>query len=278
VIGPRSFLEYASYRYLKVAIGVLAVAIVAFLLVDPPGGRSGGSWVGLALGTLSAGLVFWLMWLGVRKREFASTGAPVRGWVSAHVYLGTILLILVPLHSAFEFGWNVHSIAYALLCVVVASGLLGVAFYALVPTAMTRNRNNITLEAMLERIAEIDAECRIAAEGLPDYYARAVVTSIDETRIGGTIRAQLSGADPDCGTARALASLQHSDIDLSREGKAQERKLIELIARKELLLKQIRRDVRYKGLLDLWLIVHVPFAFATCAAVVVHVFAVTWYR
>jgi hypothetical protein len=156
--------------------------------------------------------------------------------------------------------------------------MIGVAFYSLVPTSMTRNRNNITLEAMLARIAEIDSECRIAAEGLPDYYARAVVTSIDETRIGGTLRAQLSGSDPDCGTARALKSLRASDIDLSEDGKAQERKLIELIARKELLLKQIRRDVRYKGMLDLWLIVHVPFGFATCAAVLVHVFAVTWYR
>ena len=54
--------------------------------------------------------------------------------------------------------------------------------------------------------------------------------------------------------------------------------LVELLARKELLLKQIRRDVRFKGLLDLWLIVHVPFAFATCAALLVHVFVVFWYH
>ena len=136
----------------------------------------------------------------------------------------------------------------------------------------------LTLEAMLARIAEIDSECRLAAEGLPDYYAQAVVMSIDQTRIGGTFRSQLSGMDPDCGTARALKTLRMSDIELTGDAKAQERKLIELIARKELLLKQIRRDVRFKGLLDLWLIVHVPFGFATCAAVAVHVFAVTWYR
>lgn len=278
MIGPRTFLEYANYRYLKIALGVLLVAIVALVLDAPAGGRSGGSWLGLFLGVLCAGTVFWLMWLGIRKRDFASTGAPVRGWVSAHVYLGTALLLLVPLHSAFEFGPNVHTLSYVLLCVVIVSGMLGVAFYALVPTAMTRNRNNITLDAMLERIAEIDSECRIAAEGLPDYYAQAVVMSIDETRIGGTIRAQLSGIDTDCGTTRALRSLRNSDIELSDDAKAQERTLIELVARKELLLKQIRRDVRYKGLLDLWLIVHVPFGFATCAAIAVHVFAVTWYR
>lgn len=278
MIGPRTFLEHERYRYLKIAVALLIGSLVVYIVDDPPGGRSGSSWTGYGLGTIAAATIFWLMWLGVRKRDYRATGAPLKGWVSAHVYLGTVLVFLVPLHSAFEFGMNVHTLAYALMCVVVASGVLGVGFYALVPTSMTRNRNNITLEAMLERIAEIDAECRLAAAGLPDYYAQAVVTSIDETRIGGSLRAQLSGRDADCGTTRALRRLRTSEIDLEGEGKAQERKLVELIARKELLLKQIRRDVRFKGLLDLWLIFHVPFAFATCAAVIVHIFVVFWYH
>ncbi|MFK7896033.1 MAG: hypothetical protein AB8G23_09375 [Myxococcota bacterium] len=278
MIGPRTFLEYQNYRYLKIALALLALSIGVFAFDDPPGGRSGSSWTGYGLGTIAAAIIFWLMWLGIRKRDYRATGAPLKGWVSAHVYLGTSLLLLVPLHSAFEFGLNVHTLAFALMSVVVLSGILGVAFYALVPTSMTRNRNNITLDAMLERIAEIDSECRIAAGGLPDYYARAVVTSIDETHIGGGFRAQLSGNDPQCGTTRALKSLRTSDIDLDGEAKGQERKLVELIARKELLLKQIRKDVRFKGVLDLWLIVHVPFAFATCAALLVHIFVVFWYH
>ena len=278
MIGPRTFLEYQNYRYLKVSLVLLLLSIGVYAFDSPPGGRSGSSWTGYGLGTISAAIIFWLMWLGVRKRDYRATGAPLKGWVSAHVYLGTSLLLLVPLHSAFEFGMNVHTLAFVLMCVVIFSGILGVAFYALVPTSMTRNRNNITLDAMLERIAEIDSECRIAAGGLPDYYARAVVTSIDETRIGGGFRAQLSGKDPSCGTTRALKSLRTSEIDLDGEAKGQERKLVELIARKELLLKQIRKDVRFKGLLDLWLIFHVPFAFATCAALIVHIFVVFWYH
>ena len=173
MIGPRTFLEYRSYLYLKVAIVVLFASLVAYVLDEPAGGRSGSSWTGYALGTVAAGTIFWLMWLGVRKRDYRATGAPLKGWVSAHVYLGTALLFLVPLHSAFEFGMNVHTLAYVLMCVVIASGILGVAFYALVPTSMTRNRNNITLDAMLERIAEIDGECRLAAAGLPPDEARA---------------------------------------------------------------------------------------------------------
>jgi hypothetical protein len=228
VIGPRTFLEYQNYRYLKAAIAVLSISLLAFALDDPAGGRSGSSWAGYAIGTICAGTIFWLMWLGIRKRDYRATGAPLKGWVSAHVYLGSALLVLVPLHSAFEFGLNVHTTAYALMCVVVFTGILGVVCYALVPTSMTRNRNNITFDAMLERVAEIDAECRLAAEGLPDYYAQAVLLSIDGTRIGGSFREQLLGADADCGTSRALRRIRSSEIDLETDAKSQERKLVEL--------------------------------------------------
>lgn len=278
MIGPRSFLEYAHYRYLKAAVALMLASIAVYLVEDPPGGRSGSSWTGYGLGTLAAGLIVWLMWLGLRKRSYRDVGPPLQGWTSAHVYLGTSLLLLVPLHCAFEFGANVHTLAYALMCGVIATGIVGVGLYALVPTSITRNRNNITLDAMLERIAEIDADCRVAAENLPDHYAKAVITSIEETRLGGGLLAQLAGRDPDCGTARALASLRSSEIDLQGDARLQELKLIELVARKELLVNQIRRDVRMKGLLDLWLVLHVPLAFATVAAVLVHVFVVFWYH
>jgi hypothetical protein len=278
LIGPRSFLEYASYRYLKVAVVLLLGSLAVYWVEDPPGGRSGSSWTGYGLGTLAALLIGWLMWLGVRKRSYRAVGAPLQGWTSAHVYLGTSLLVLVPLHSAFEFGANVHTLAYALMCGVIATGIVGVGIYGLVPTSITRNRNNTTLDAMLERIAEIDADCRVAAESLPDLHANAVITSIEQTRLGGGLRAQLSGRDADCGTTRALRSLRSSAIDLEGDARLQELKLIELIARKELLVNQIRRDVRLKGLLDLWLVIHVPLAFATCASVLVHVFVVFWYH
>lgn len=278
MIGPRTFLEYENYRYLKLATGMLLVALVVYALDDPPGGRSGSSWTGYGLGTLSALIIVWLMWLGVRKRRYRAIGAPLKGWTSAHVYLGTALLLLAPLHSAFEFGMNVHTLAYALMSGVIVTGILGVACYTVVPTWITRNRNNTTLEAMLERIAEIDSDCQVAAANLPDFYANAVTTSINETRIGGGLLAQLSGRDETCGTRRALDSLRDSGRDLVSDARSQELKLLELIARKDILVRQIRRDVRWKALLDLWLIVHVPLAFATCAAVLVHVFVVFWYH
>jgi hypothetical protein len=51
-----------------------------------------------------------------------------------------------------------------------------------------------------------------------------------------------------------------------------------LLRRKVALLAVVRRDVRYRALLDVWLWLHVPLAVATLAAVAVHIFVVFYYR
>jgi len=67
VIGPQSFLGYRDYRYLKVALAGLAFSLIAYAIDDPPGGRSGSSWAGYSVGIISASIIFWLMWLGIRN-------------------------------------------------------------------------------------------------------------------------------------------------------------------------------------------------------------------
>ena len=73
------------------------------------------------------------MLLGVRKRRYRSGTGSLQGWTSAHVYIGTSLLVIVTLHTAFEFGWNVHTAAYALMVLVIDSGFIGAS-----PTCIAR--------------------------------------------------------------------------------------------------------------------------------------------
>lgn len=271
-----SFLVYGRYRHLKLALLLIGVSLAAYVAHAPVGGRHGSSPVGYGLGILCAALVLWLLAFGVRKRRYASSGASVRAWLSAHVYLGATLVFLVPLHAAFELGWNVHTLAYALLCGVVLSGMIGVGVYAAVPTLMTRNRPGEKLTAMLQRIAEIDGECRSLSRDLDDRFSRAIALSIEETRIGGGILRQLSGREPRCGTSQALLAIKQQ-AGSSGSTKEAVSRLIELLARKQVELQRVRRDVRLKALLDLWLLVHVPLSIATLAAVATHVFVVLYH-
>jgi hypothetical protein len=54
-------------------------------------------------------------------------------------------------------------------------------------------------------------------------------------------------------------------------------RLMDLLAQRKQLLDRVRRHVRYKAWLNIWLYVHVPLAFAVLAAVIVHIISVFFY-
>jgi hypothetical protein len=275
--GPQSFLGYRRFRHAKLAVVLIAACIGVYVWDEPIGGRSGSTWVGWGLGGLASGLMLWLLWFGVRKRSYFSTSSSLQSWLSAHVYLGLSLLVIVPLHSGFEFGWNYHNLAQMLVLVVIVSGLVGIGMYARVPDLMTRNRRGQKIDTLFEQLADLDAECASVALTLPDFYARATETAINETYIGGGWLRQFSGRDPRCGTARALRMVQDHRAELGNEQRANIARIVELFGRKLALLERIRRDVRYKALMDVWLFFHIPFAVASVIAVAVHVFIVFYY-
>ena len=133
----QSLLAYAKYRWAKIAVVVIAAAIVAYALDRSPHGHYGGSALGYTLGTIGALLIVWLTYFGVRKRRYSSTSGTLLGWLSAHVYLGVALLVIATLHAAFEVGWNIHTLAYALMLAVILSGFYGVYAYLRHPSGIT---------------------------------------------------------------------------------------------------------------------------------------------
>jgi hypothetical protein len=274
--GPgrhESFLLYRRFRYLKIAILLTALSIVIYIVDRPYGTRYGGTWAGYTLGTIGALLILWLMWFGYRKRTYASDQGNLAAWLSAHVYLGLALLIIATLHTGFHFGWNVHTLAYALMCVVIASGAFGVYCYVRYPRMMTENRRSLTMPQMLGRIATLNEELRSAAIGLDDRSATLVEGSIEHTDIGGPLRRQLSGRYPNCATAAALAGIDEVATGATPELEAMRRVRV-LLEEKSLLLARARRDISYKTMMEVWLYVHVPLSFALLAALIAHVVAV----
>jgi hypothetical protein len=112
---------------------------------------------------------------------------------------------------------------------------------------------------------------------LGDQVNAAVLDASENTRIGGGVLRQLSGKEPDCATARALAKVRTLADQSDMSEAAPLRRLISLLTRKDELLRRARRDVQLKALMDVWLYVHVPLSFALLAALLAHVISVFYY-
>ena len=272
-----SILEYAQFRWFKLSVALAAAASAAYLWYEPPIEPYGGTWLGYTLGTVGALLILWLLWFGARKRSYRSNAGSVQGWLSAHVYLGTALVVVTTLHTGFRMGWNIHTLAYVLMLLVVASGFYGVFVYLRVPGMMTENLGEESLQSILLRIADIDREMGEKALSLPDDLFALVARSAKETRLGGSLWRLVSGRDPSCATAAAVREWPALARRLKGDVAKLDKEVFEMLLRKRGLLERARRDLRYKALLDLWLYVHVPLAFALLAALVAHVVSVFVY-
>jgi hypothetical protein len=285
----QSALSFARGRYLKLALIVCATAIWAYFWVDPSHPyltwgdaptvypkHYGGSPLGYILGTLAAALIIWLLLLGVRKRRYRSALGTLQGWTSAHIYLGTSLLIIASLHCAFEFGWNVHTAAYVLMVAVIFSGVLGIAAYLRYPRMMTDNMGEETLESLALTITDIDRECRSLALNLPDEVNR-IVGQAARSRIGGGWWRRLKGDRVRCPTRAAPARLRALGARYQGEQAHLNQQLVAALARKSALLDRARRDLRLRMLMAMWLYFHVPLSLALLAALIAHVVSVFYF-
>ena len=272
-----SFLRHGGFRFAKVSALLCVAAIAAYFLQDAHPRPSGGTALGYVLGITGAGLIVWLSLLGLRKRAVSDGHYSLKAWVSAHVYLGLSLIVIATLHTGFQFGWNVHTLAYGLMLLVIASGGVGVWAYITLPRSLSDNRGETTRKQMLAQIHALDEQVHEAAQPLQRAEADLVRLSLEETDIGGGFWRRLFGRYGDCANGRALARLWPAMA--TAEGKEAEalRKVCDLLQRKADALALARRQMHITALLEAWLFVHVPATFALLAALTVHIVSVFLY-
>ena len=289
----QNLLRFRSARYFWWALVLTSLALI--LYATPVGWRprGGGTWQGYTLGTIGAVLILWLTLLGVRKRRYASTLGSVQGWTSAHVSLGMSLAVIATLHTGFQFGWNVHTLAYVFMMLVIASGILGLVLYLSAPRQLSENAAGQSREQMFGELLAIDGRAREVARSCDPSVALAVASSIERTAIGGGVHCQLFGTDrslfqPSGSGVIALATNIDNqaviDFVAARVPRAAKRieaaslqDLVALLCRRQALLRRLRRDIRLHAWLRIWLYLHVPMTVALLAALIAHVLVTFMY-
>ncbi len=273
-----SFLAHQRFRWFKLSAWLCLIVIVIYSAYAPVGGRNGGTWVGYGLGGLGLAMILWLSWLGVKKRGFNTGASGVKGWTSAHVYLGLSLIIIGTLHTGFEFGWNVHTLAYTFMMLVILSGAFGVIAYLRYPRMMSENLAGQSVAGLRKEMEDLDVRLARLTQRLPDDFAAAARDSLDNTRIGGGFMALLSGSSARCGSARGRElARQKADELMNPALQSVATEMVATLSRKAEIASRLRRDLSYKAVMDVWLWLHVPMTLGLIASLAAHVLIVFFY-
>lgn len=267
-----SFLRHRRWRWLKVATVLSLVVIVSYLLIDVEPRHNGGTWYGYTLGTIGAGLIVWLALLGIRKRRMTEGKWSLKAWTSAHVYLGLALVVIGTMHTGFQLGWNVHTLAWALMILVIVSGIYGIVVYAMLPEKISANRREMTKGEMLDALAAIDRQLDNASQPLGRAESDLVIAALEQDPFAFGIVTRLSGNYRKCRTTAALKAFGEGAVHDEETDK-----VVKLLRKRRAQLDQIRRQMKLRALLDIWLYVHVPVTIALLAALTAHIISVFYY-
>lgn len=87
---------------------------------------------------------------------------------------------------------------------------------------------------------------------------------------------RLTGSYKKCATSKALE--EFSDLNAAKKDQlGPEAKVISLLQKRAVQLSQIRKHMRVKALLEIWLLIHVPATAALIATLIAHVISVFYY-
>lgn len=246
---------------------------VIYTMDHPVGGPNGGTVLGYTYGVIAAAGIIFLMWFGVRKRSYSSNNATLKGWLGAHVWIGIALILVVPLHSGFSFGLNVHTLAYALMLLTILSGIWGAIMYLRLPGLMKARRDGVTVKSCLTEINLISTDMAFLGKGKSDAFLK-LLNMLDfqfKPSIWKTLTKQrLADVSERGNLGQLLSALPQAEYD---EGL----KLVSMAHKKTQLCNQLLSETRISMLLKLWLYFHLPISFGCVAAVAIHVISVFYY-
>jgi hypothetical protein len=252
-----------------ITVGTLLLSLVVYVINEPAAGRSGGSALGYTYGVIAMIAIVWLMVYGLRKRSYRSSLGTVQGWLAAHVWIGIGLLFFVPLHSAFSFGLNVHTAAYACMALTIITGIWGVANYATLSGKIQAHRGGVKDEGLIEQIDALTERIEKLCSGKSERFL-ALFNRFDFSFRPG-VRALLRMYSIPMVEQRAVTEMLTAIPEMEREDAIT---MVGTLDQRADLVRVVIEQSRIKALLKLWLYFHVPISVALCVTLAIHILSV----
>ena len=266
-----NFVNYKNWRYAKLAIVILVASVFYYFFDSPLTGRKGNSYAGMFFGILSTLGILYLTYFGIRKRSYRYGAGSLVGTLSAHVWLGVILLLLVPLHSGLNFNLNFHTLTYIVMVVVVLSGIFGAVAYRIFPQYLLSQRGKEKQEELISAIEKYDS--KIKAQIAKHQAIDSLVNKYDlssEKYISTMSCLKLISEIDQKSVARLISSLPEQ---IRTEAVA----TLTILVQKREVLKKLTNELRASSLLKLWLYFHVPCTILLLILLCAHIFSVFYY-
>ncbi|HRI39141.1 MAG TPA: hypothetical protein PLO50_11330 [Nitrospira sp.] len=273
-----SFLTYGGSRWLWVSLISAVVCLLHYAYYQSRTVAYGGSAEGLLYGVIGTVLIGVLMYLGIRRRSYTSQLGSLQGWVSAHVYLGLLTVIVIPLHAGFRFGWDVHTLAFVLLIIVVGSGVIGISLYRVIPTRLTRLEMKQQADSIDPELDSLFKAMRTLVMAKSEMLVRLYQQELAATqrRTSSGWRLLWKGQTGDL-LAEQSAFLAKKASLVPPEDRAAFQDLSQLLLKKTQLEIALQQQMGLRNALKAWLYIHVPVSIAMVCSLVVHVVVVFLY-
>jgi hypothetical protein len=267
-----------SARWRRRAFWVFLLLVATYVYYGRRTGFThGGSQGGIAYGALGTLAILILLYFGVRKRSYRSTWGTLEGWLQCHLYLGLLSAVFILFHTGFRFHDKVAIAAFAILLIVVASGVWGAVVYTGAPRRLTEVEGDLAPAAIAEQLDQLGRTMARLAAGRSAPFQKVCTGLLAElvpARLAGWKllfrRERRKGIDA---AAPWAAELRHVPAGEQEEL----RQLLVLSRQRRELHQRLLAQQRYRNQLEVWLYLHLPLSLALVALVAAHLIAVFFF-
>lgn len=274
---PMATIWHIAGTILAIAGGISALWFTFSFTQDAP--LSSGSWLTMRWVTGLTGLlsITWVMAYPFRKQIYRRRAGALRYWMLSHIYIGVLAGFLILVHGGTSSGGLLTSLLMISFDLVIASGVLGVALYLIVPRIMTRIEHEPLL---LEDLQARQAELRVYLADISEFTENERLYSIVQTKvrrrflsISFLMRQYFLREDLKAMHARARREFRVEAKGMTRFEEARLMEAVETAA----TLRRIDALCYLHRSLKLWVAPHVLFTAVMLILMAVHIFQAIYF-